>query len=156
MKHEQLQARTRPPVRFRGLLLMLGVLLGLVGMHGLGPAPHAAASGHHRAASHASATARTAPHPSLSDQSLPGRSVSGESVSGQCDHSGEGCGGGHVRHSDPTCSSPGVAGSPALPALLPSLTDGAEPPAVHPVWAGDGPVGGRAPPSLSELQLLRI
>ncbi|MGW3622161.1 DUF6153 family protein [Streptomyces sp. NPDC000880] len=73
----------------------------------------------------------------------------------ECGHDGHGRSG-HVDHADATCASSGVAGSPVLPALVPAAighTEGAEGPITA---SGSGPGGGRAPPSLSELQLLRI
>ncbi|WKX71694.1 DUF6153 family protein [Streptomyces sp. XD-27] len=63
--------------------------------------------------------------------------------------------GGHTEHADATCAAGGTSTGPVLPALPPSPVPAvadravAEPDAV-------AAVGGRAPPSLSELQLLRI
>ncbi|WP_251057212.1 DUF6153 family protein [Streptomyces sp. ISL-94] len=122
-----------------GLLLVLTVLFGLVAMHGLGPgglpaAAHTTAGAHHGAEAAA--------------------------VHDGCVHADDpsdgGSGGGHAEHADATCAAAGVAGSPVLPvpAVLPGTVHGL-------TGAGHGVVpdvafGGRAPPSLSELQLLRI
>ncbi|MFC9292602.1 DUF6153 family protein [Streptomyces sp. NPDC057011] len=120
------------------LLLVLSVLFGLVAMHGLGPgslpaAAHTTAGAHHGA-------------------------EAGAGHEG-CVHAGDpsdGGSGGHAAHADATCAAAGIAGSPVLP--VPAVLPGT----VHaPTAAGHGLVpdvapGGRAPPSLSELQLLRI
>lgn len=120
-------------------LLVSALLLGLLGMHGLGPVPDIAAtsSEHDRMAvvAHADVTA---------------------SMPDGCGHGEGGCSG-HADHADPACASASVAGAPALvPVLLPDVVDCAEPKETRTSPAGSGPDGGRAPPSLSELQLLRI
>ncbi|MFE1961489.1 DUF6153 family protein [Streptomyces sp. NPDC059479] len=76
------------------------------------------------------------------------------SVPDTCDH-GDGCGG-HVEHADQTCASGAVTGTPALPTLQPSLPDGASRPEASAHAADSGSAVSRAPPSLAELQLLRI
>ncbi|MFJ3836728.1 DUF6153 family protein [Streptomyces sp. NPDC090054] len=130
------------------LLLVLAVLTGLVAMHGLGPAPLAVAA-------HA-----------------PAHGASGDSGSGHdtptvVDVSAEPCAcvragdpqdgpGGHAEHADATCAAPGTSGPPVLPE--PAVAPGSA------TTAAAGPYGvltgatacGRAPPSLSELQLLRV
>ncbi|MEV0222481.1 DUF6153 family protein [Streptomyces sp. NPDC050704] len=130
-------ARPQSTVRFGGLLVC-ALLLGLLGMHGLGPVPDmTAASGHPR-------TAATEPM---------GVMASAPDV---CDHDEGGCTG-HAVHADPTCASTSVAGPPALmPVLLPDVAACAGVPDARTLPTGSGPHGGRAPPSLSELQLLRI
>ncbi|MGW3107610.1 DUF6153 family protein [Streptomyces sp. NPDC001100] len=75
------------------------------------------------------------------------------------DECGPGDGGctGRVGHADPTCASASVAGAPVLvPLLLPDVGECFEPADVGTSPFGSGPDGGRVPPSLSELQLLRI
>lgn len=118
---------------------MGALLLGLLGMHGLGPVPEpAAAHGHDRTL-------------------VPAGMDMGATVSGPagCDHGGD-CQG-HAKHADPTCASASVTGAPGVvPALLPDLVACAGVPLVVTSPGGSGPDGGRAPPSLSELQLLRI
>ncbi|MFF5757461.1 DUF6153 family protein [Streptomyces longwoodensis] len=130
---------TRPQwtLRYWGLLVC-ALLLGLLGMHGLGPAPAAAtASGHDRMAATAHTDVRA-------------------SIPGECDHGDGGCTG-HANHADPTCASASVSGAPALvPTLLPDLVTCVGTTTVCTCPVGGGPEGGRAPPSLSELQLLRI
>ncbi|GAB2972347.1 DUF6153 family protein [Streptomyces pseudoechinosporeus] len=124
-------------MRSRGLLVC-ALLLGLLGMHGLGPVPEAAAvSGHGQVAAtaHKHVTA---------------------SMPGECDHGEGGCQG-HAEHADPACASASVAEAPlTAPVLLPDVTACAEPTDVRTAPNGSGPCGGRAPPFLSELQLLRI
>ena len=67
------------------------------------------------------------------------------------------CGGSHMTHADATCASASVAGTPAVvPVLQPDVAACAEVPDGRTSGAGSGPDGGRAPPSLAELQLLRI
>ncbi|MFD9407491.1 DUF6153 family protein [Streptomyces sp. NPDC059989] len=135
----QVKRAVRPFGLRSGLLLVLTVLFGLVAMHGLGPgslpaAAHTTAGAHH------------------------GAEVA--AVHDGCVHAGDpaggGSGGGHAEHADATCAAAGTAGSPVLPvpAVLPGTV-------TTPTAAGHGLVpdvacGGRAPPSLSELQLLRI
>jgi uncharacterized protein DUF6153 len=118
------------------LLAVVAVVAGLVAMHGLGSAAvgpardHAMAAGGHMA------------------------SAAGE-PSHACGHLGEGDGGGHAVHADDTCAAGGVGGGPALPVPLP----GVDAPAVDQSAAPRPPpaaLAGRSPPSLSELQLLRI
>ncbi|MGW4233623.1 DUF6153 family protein [Streptomyces sp. NPDC004980] len=113
-------------------LLVLAVLLGLLGMHALGPGPLAAQT----TASYSS--------PSVVLD-----------ASDHCDHDCSGHGG-HGEHADPTCASAAVSGSIALPAPQPALICSGEPAAGLVTRSTAAPGGGRAPPSLSELQLLRI
>ncbi|MFD8644168.1 MULTISPECIES: DUF6153 family protein [Streptomyces] len=124
-------------LRLKGLLVV-AVLVGLLGMHAMGPGPMTAqASG-----ATASVTAVASTFVEADRE-------------GHCDHDCSGHGG-SGEHADPTCASAGVAGPVVLPALGPSL--------VGPVVTADGLVStqtvaaerGRAPPSLYELQLLRI
>ncbi|MEU6575682.1 DUF6153 family protein [Streptomyces sp. NPDC046805] len=134
------QCAARPPLGRWRLLLVLGLLSGLLGMHALAPG---GAMGHreHAAAPHmAAAGALTAV------AVTPG---------GDCPDEGH-CGGHHARHADPTCASGAVSEGPVLPALAPDPVAAAvraDSGGSHPATAPDG---ARAPPSLAELQLLRI
>jgi len=130
-------SRPHSTVRSYGLLVC-ALLLGLLGMHGLGPVPEVtAASGHGRMVSVAYADVKAL-------------------IPGECDHGEGGCPG-HTDHADPTCASGSVAGGPAVaPVLLPDVTACAGAGDVPAFSVGSDPDGGRAPPSLSELQLLRI
>ena len=122
------QRTARPPL-WRALLL-LGLLVGILGMHALAPG---GAVHEHSDVRHMTAVA---------------------DVRDGC--SGDACGGGHVRHADQTCASGAVSGGPTLPALVPDVV--AAPVRTDTVcpYAGAAPDGARAPPSLAELQLLRI
>ncbi|MEU5344882.1 MULTISPECIES: DUF6153 family protein [unclassified Streptomyces] len=130
-------ARPRSTSRFVGLLVS-ALLLGLVGMHGLGPVPAGGVGSGHD------------PMPVAAPMSVVA------SMPDECDHGEGGCTG-HAQHADPTCASASVAGSPAMvPVLLPDVAACAGVPRAGTASTGSGPDGGRAPPSLSELQLLRI
>lgn len=118
---------------WRRAVCVLGLLVGLLGMHGLAPGGLPSA--------HAAPVAAAAA-PAVSE------------VHGGCPEGH--CGGGHARHADATCASPALSGGPELPGPVPDpvplpLTDGA----VRASLA-ENPDGARAPPSLAELQLLRI
>ena len=118
-------------------MLVFALLFGLFGMHGLGTVPAAIDAGHGGMAATAHTDAMA-------------------SMPGECDRGDGGCTG-HVGHADPTCASASVAGAPVLvPVLLPDVVECFEPADVGTSPFGSGPDGGRAPPSLSELQLLRI
>lgn len=128
------QLRARPPMR--RALLVLGLLIGLLAMHGL--APGGGLDGHEDGRS-----AHMAP-------------VAVSVAVGIDEPCHDGCGSGHLHHADPTCASGAVSGGPALPALVPdpgatAVRDDA--PCPEAVTSQDG---ARAPPSLAELQLLRI
>ncbi|MFI2435589.1 DUF6153 family protein [Streptomyces sp. NPDC018693] len=122
-----------PPVRWsRSALCVLGLLVGLLGMHALAPG----GSGPDHAHEHPVAATAAEAH-------------------GVCFGDGHG-GGGHARHADATCASAAVAGAPELPALVPDpVSTPVSADAVRP-YAAVAPDGARAPPSLAELQLLRI
>ncbi|MFG2131646.1 DUF6153 family protein [Streptomyces sp. NPDC048751] len=121
----------RPPLRRWRAWCVLGLLVGLLSMHGLAPggAPHA--------------------------HSSPRVMAAAETAHDGCAGDGH-CGGGHAQHADATCASGAVSGGPVVPGLVPD-------PAPVPVAAETlcsyvltDQDGARAPPSLSELQLLRI
>jgi hypothetical protein len=117
------------------LLGVLAVLGGLVAMHGLGTASLEAPHARTDAAGH-----MTQPdEPTL------------------CGHHFDAHGGGNAEHADATCASGGVGGgsglnAPVMAGYSAPVSDEAVLP--HPAYAAES--GGRAPPSLSELQLLRI
>ncbi|MEU6839181.1 DUF6153 family protein [Streptomyces rubiginosohelvolus] len=130
--------KPRPSPRLRALLV-LGLLAGLLGMHALTPGalpvperPAAAAmvGGHGNQTASAHDECRSDPH-------------------GRCHDGG-------ADHSEATCSSGAVGGGPALPGLTPSpecLLAGVE---AFPTALNGALEGARAPPTLAELQLLRI
>lgn len=129
--------RLRPP-RARLALLVLAVLTGLVAMHGPataglpgGPSP--------RPAGHAVPASAAAPADSGGDE---------------CAHSPRGAGS-HPNHADPTCAAGGISGAPILPALAPSTGMAAVDASAAARRPADS-LDSRAPPSLSDLQLLRV
>ncbi|MFH9612920.1 DUF6153 family protein [Streptomyces pratensis] len=122
----------RPAGRWLVLLVMT-ILAGVLGMHALAPGGVPAA---HANARHEMVRTVDAPH------------------------SGEGCSHahhepGHLNHADGTCSATGVGSPYAPPALTAAALDA---PTATP-FSETEPVSAqasRAPPDLSELQLLRI
>ncbi|MCZ4101582.1 hypothetical protein C8250_034710 [Streptomyces sp. So13.3] len=116
------------------VLLVFAVITGVLGMHALGSTGPQMPE--HRMATTAMHGAATAP-------------------SDNCHSLDHGCDGG-AHHADATCASGAVAGTAALAApdlaeqLLPRL-----PQIAVPLLYGTAD-GGRAPPTLAELQLLRI
>ncbi|MFF5963001.1 DUF6153 family protein [Streptomyces collinus] len=128
----------RPALRRWHVLCVLGLLVGLLGMHGLAPGgglsqrAHAM-QGHQAQASPASVS-------SSSTRVVPYLH----------------CGGGHARHADATCASGAVGGGPVLPPLVPDPVPVAVGESAVRAYAVVDSDGARAPPSLAELQLLRI
>ncbi|MFC8392882.1 DUF6153 family protein [Streptomyces sp. NPDC057238] len=128
------RSSSRPAGRLLALLVMT-VLAGVLGMHGLAPGatvPARAGAGH-------------------------------EMVTAAADgvpHAGAGCmhtdgGPSHLDHADGTCAAAGIGSAYTPPALTGALP--APPQALAPTAAAMGsPHDGRAPPDLSELQLLRM
>lgn len=117
------------------MLLVLAVLTGVLGMHAL-------PSGAVPAPEHTMAMASTMAH-----------SPAKEQASEACSHT-EG-GSGHLAHADGTCAAAGIGSAYAPPAPAAGLSDtlaAADAVSAVPVST----VWGRAPPDLSELQLLRI
>ncbi|MFJ3210325.1 DUF6153 family protein [Streptomyces flaveolus] len=128
------RASDRPAGRLF-VLLVMAVLTGVLGMHGLAPGLPPTA---HADAGHAMVTtaADGTPH-----------------AGGACAHTNGGTS--HLDHADGTCAAAGIGSAYAPPALAGALPDA--PPAPAPTAASPGSAhDGRAPPDLSELQLLRI
>ncbi|MFG2302434.1 DUF6153 family protein [Actinacidiphila glaucinigra] len=126
-------AQPHQPMRLR-VLLVFGLLAGLMSMHALGPSPASASNHRMQAAAHgATASAQDS----------------------DCPDTHHGCNG-HPQHADPTCASAAISGSPTLtaPAALPACLAGEL--QHETLTAPSTPAGGRAPPSLAQLQLLRI
>ncbi|ELS54759.1 hypothetical protein STVIR_4216 [Streptomyces viridochromogenes Tue57] len=120
------------------MLLVLGLLAGLFGMHGLGPGDAVAAPSHH--AHERPMSAHVTALAAMTDEAV-------------C-HSGD-PGGGHARHADPTCASGAVGAGPVLPALALDPAGTAVTGDLGDRSVAVAPDGGRAPPSLAELQILR-
>lgn len=123
--------RPQPPGRTRALLV-LTVLVGLLGLHGLAPAAALPAPDHGTHHVHHM-------QPLEVGQVYP------------CDSTG-----GHNHRTDQVCTSAAIPGTAALPGLAPSLSSDMTTTAAQPLTSSYQPAGGRAPPSLAELQLLRI
>ncbi|MFD6907346.1 DUF6153 family protein [Streptomyces sp. NPDC060077] len=123
--------------RWRALLL-LGLLAGLLGMHALGPAD-------------AGAAGSRSPHHSPAVTTHAGMGTADEFICHGADGSG-----GHAQHADATCASGAVGAGPVLPPLMPDPVDPAPSADDLPGAFTATPWGGRAPPTLAELQLLRI
>ncbi|WP_328971484.1 DUF6153 family protein [Streptomyces sp. NBC_00239] len=136
MSRNEKPAKPQPLLRLSGLLV-LGLLIGLLGMHGLGFAPAAAQESTHGRSAEI------------------GRAAAVLAESDECGHD---CHGQHepADHADPTCASGAVAGPLVFPALVPTVIGHPLPAEGQITALSSGPDGGRAPPSLSELQLLRI
>lgn len=126
---------SRPP-RWRRGALVLVLWVGLLGMHALGPVGDTGDAGHGGPGQHTVAA--------------------GTVAQDGCANADRHCGGGRPRHADPTCASGAVNGGPELPALVPDPVAVAAPDRCPRSRAATGPEGARAPPSLAELQLLRI
>lgn len=139
---------TSRPQGARGVLLILAVLTGLVAMHGLGPSP---SPRHERAMPAMSSHG----HDAADDEAFGHRTVE-QAAESACHHLAFGHrGGGHVSHADGTCAASGISSGPTLaaPAPGPSAdTHFAE----HRLRSCTTTAAERAPPSLSQLQLLRI
>ncbi|MFI8483632.1 DUF6153 family protein [Streptomyces rubrogriseus] len=117
------------------VLLVMAVLAGVLGMHGLAPGAAAAVqagTGHEMVM----VPANGVPH-----------------AGGGCTHTDGGSS--HLDHADGTCAAAGIGSAYTPPALTGALLNMSAAPA--PAAASPGaPHDGRAPPDLSELQLLRI
>ncbi|MBW8801479.1 MAG: hypothetical protein JF597_50460 [Streptomyces sp.] len=123
------QHPVRPPRRWRALLV-LGLLAGLLGMHALAPGGLTTDRAHAR--------------PAAATQSFDDACAGGQ------------CGGCLAQHADATCASGAVSNGPQPPVLVADpVAVPAEADAAH-SYVRTGPDGPRAPPSLAELQLLRI
>ncbi|HEX2316736.1 MAG TPA: DUF6153 family protein [Thermomonospora sp.] len=120
--------------------LVLAVLAGLVGMHGLGP------------------VAATQPRPPMSIAAHMAVPMAVHAAHGDTEQASPGChhhgGEGSLDHADATCAATGVASGPVL--SLPAAFGTVTLPGRTVVRAYQATAVGRAPPSLSRLQLLRI
>lgn len=138
--NQRLHPRLRP-LRARLVLLVLAVLTGLAAMHGPATAglpdePPIQPAGHSMSTFASSA-----------DESH----GSDSGACADCRHGADG----HVDHADPACAAGGTSGAPVLPALAPSTGAAAVDASAAAQRPADS-LDSRAPPSLSELQLLRI
>ncbi|MEV6290576.1 DUF6153 family protein [Streptomyces sp. NPDC051896] len=128
--------------RARWLLLVMAVVAGVLAMHALSP------SGTPSAGQHVMET------PVVGAEH---HAASLHADDSSCRHlSDAGHGGMAMDHADGTCAAGGTAASYVPPALLPSRAVPGECAATASDNRGTRAVDGRAPPDLSELQLLRI
>jgi hypothetical protein len=142
--------RTSRPVGARAcVLLVMAVLTGLVAMHGLGSAPMGQ---HQSAARHQGPASADRGHGS----EMTGRGYEmALTTEVACHHRSYGQSGGHLDHADTTCAASGVSSGPSVAAPAPGGVAAAGSSEQHGVReAASAPE--RAPPSLSQLQLLRI
>ncbi|MGW2211628.1 DUF6153 family protein [Streptomyces sp. NPDC001781] len=120
---------SRPPRRRSPGPLVLAVLIGLLGMHALAP---------------------------IGGTGRPAHTHAGSVVDAPGDCPDGHCGGHQLHHADPACSSGAVSDGPRLPNPLAGPVREPEPCGDPRGYAATAPDGARAPPSLAELQLLRI
>ena len=154
--------RTSRPLGARAcVLLVMAVLTGLVAMHGLGSAP----MGQHQSKAQHQSTAQHQPMaqhqgPASADRGH-GSDMAGRghemalTTEVACHHRSYGQGGGHLDHADTTCAASGVSGGPSMAAPAPGGVAAAGSSEQHGVREAASATE-RAPPSLSQLQLLRI
>ncbi|MEV7415509.1 DUF6153 family protein [Streptomyces sp. NPDC089919] len=152
-------ATSHGPPALRTVLLVLLVLAGVLAMHAL-PQATAGTRPHDSTSAHVAARTADASHTESMEAGHPptsGRTPAPGGPTAHCPCMDHGHGGGHLAHADATCAAAGTSGGPVLPGLLPVRLAGAPAAAYGGPAAGvPGRTGGRAPPSLSELQLLRI
>jgi len=122
--------------------LALALVAGVLGMHALSPAGMPAAGR----------------HDVMMSAEAPGHHLAPVHVAGaDCRHlSDAGDSGMAMDHAGGTCAAGGTSTAYVPPALMPGVTARVEPAATVGGGPAPGPVDGRAPPDLSELQLLRI
>ncbi|POX53269.1 DUF6153 family protein [Streptomyces sp. Ru72] len=130
--------------RARWVLLVMAVLAGVLAMHALSPSGTPSAGQHVMVGAPGTEGHRAAAAPAHADDCA-------------CRHlSNAGHGGMVMDHSGGTCAAGGTAASYVPPALPPALTVPGECAAAFHGPPVAGTADGRAPPDLSELQLLRI
>ncbi|MEU7553408.1 DUF6153 family protein [Streptomyces sp. NPDC044571] len=128
---------SRRPAGRGFVLLVLAVLAGVLGMHGLAPggAPTA--------------------HPHRADAAVHGVVHGAHGATEDCAQPSGGDGSPHLEHADGTCAAAGI-GSPYAPPALTAATAHTPAAATPPAGPQGETGGGRAPPDLAELQLLRM
>ncbi|WP_232840453.1 DUF6153 family protein [Streptomyces sp. Go-475] len=142
------QRAPRFAVRRWRALCVLGLLVGLLGMHGLAPGGGLPGQMHAQPA-HGQPTPAQHSHATQTHEGTSAAHHPQATPYGQCGH-------GHVQHADATCASGAVGGGPVLPLLVADPVPVPVREDVVRARDGAGPDGARASPSLSELQLLRI
>ncbi|MFA3874114.1 DUF6153 family protein [Streptomyces sp. MMCC 100] len=151
----------RPPARWWQGVCVLGLLAGLLGMHGLAPGgglPERS-TGHPHASAAPMAASTDTDADSNSDSDTPSEAsppMGAVEAHAGCPQDDGSCGGGHLRHADAVCASGAVSDGPVLPAPVPDPVPVVVGDGTVRAYAVDAPDGARAPPTLAELQLLRI
>ncbi|AXK34396.1 hypothetical protein DVA86_18830 [Streptomyces armeniacus] len=133
-------------------MFVLVVLAGVLGMHGLGTVSTPLAE---RPTSHAASgmpASGTASHGGLSGNAA----AATETAQHACDDGQGSTPAPHDDHADEQCLSGAVPGPPAPPALSETVLSPTAAASTVSAPTAYEPVGGRAPPTLAELQLLRI
>lgn len=136
------QSPSRRPVGPGFVLLVLAVLAGVLAMHGLSPGPASVKAPATKAAAAGGGHGVVTVHEQTGHQTV-----------GDCSHPVGGSG--HAHHADATCAAAGV-GAPYAPPTPTSALGITPTVAVPPAGPAGVPEGGREPPDLAELQLLRI
>lgn len=145
----------RPPARWWRAVCVIGLFAGLLGMHGLAPGgglPEHSAGHPHASAAPMVPSPGAGTHTRVAASSTTG---AGTAHAG-CPQDDGSCGGGHLRHADAMCASGAVSDGPVLPAPVPDPVPVVGCDGIVRAYAAGAPDGARAPPSLAELQLLRI
>ncbi|MFF6912600.1 DUF6153 family protein [Streptomyces sp. NPDC012466] len=152
------QRAPRPAVRRWRLLCVLGLLAGLLGMHGLAPGGGLPRQSHGQQARALPAHGLSAP--AVQAHALPlhaPRTHAPRIHLPRTEAMPYGhCGEGHGRHADATCASGAVSGGPVLPPPVADPVPVVVTEAAVRAYAVADTDGARAPPTLAELQLLRI
>ncbi|MFI6803687.1 DUF6153 family protein [Streptomyces luteogriseus] len=144
------QRAQRTVARRWHVLCVLGLLVGLLGMHGLAPGGGLPRQGQGHGQQ---ALASQAAVPRIHGAETPEPEThESETHVMPCGHRGDG----HVQHADAACASGAVAGGPLVPPLVPDPVPVDEGESAVRAYAVVNTEGARAPPSLAELQLLRI
>ena len=133
------QQRTHPPLWWARGFVVLGLLAGVLAMHGLGPGGMSVGTAD--ASHHGHQAQRMDMRAGPADESV-------------CH--GKGSHGGHSQHADATCASGAVPAGHTFPAPAPDPADTSVLAARADRSLPRSPEGARGPPSLAELQLLRI
>jgi hypothetical protein len=151
MKARAQRLSARSPLGRSRALLVLGLLAGLFGMHALAPG---GLVHEHAAPRHRMTLAVGAHDGRAADQDS--RAADHQREASDHDSRPTDHGSGHAQHSDPNCASGAVNGAPTLPGLMPDPVPVPEHADIVCAYALSPPDSARAPPSLAELQLLRI
>jgi len=142
---QQQHTRTHPPYWWARAFVVLGLLAGVLAMHGLAPGGGTTGGAHH------------GHHQAQQGQRMSmNAGTATQDVQDEYVCHGTGSDSGHAHHADATCASGAVPAGHTLPALTPDPTTASALADRADRSPARCPEGARAPPSLAELQLLRI